>query len=158
MPQICDKPSYSRLLVLVWVSIWMLTVRTRAHPERQIIVMGMCESCAWRHSSCCFLPGPSRCEYKGDVHDPACPNSMHYFKFGSFSHAFNHPEISFSLLTVPIDRPLSKSGILVSGLPCCRESIGSFARSCCSLQPNASHAILFLSTALPLRAPPSRFL
>jgi hypothetical protein len=100
------------------------------------------------------------CEYKGDVHDPACPESTHQHLQvrAHSSHAFNHPEISFSLLTVPIDRPLSKFGISVSGLPVAESPSAQRAVVVASLQPNASHAILFLSTALPLRAPPFRSL
>jgi hypothetical protein len=159
MPQICDKPSYSRLLVLVWVSIWMLMVPLfHVHPEAD-----------HRHGDASHAHGGTlhavfspdlECEYKGDVHDPACPESTHQHLQvrAHSSHAFNHPEISFSLLTVPIDRPLSKFGISVSGLPVAESPSAQRAVVVASLQPNASHAILFLSTALPLRAPPFRSL
>ena len=72
MPQICDKPSYSRLLVLVWVSIWMLMVPLfHVHPEAD-----------HRHGDASHAHGGTlhavfspdlECEYKEDVHDPACP-------------------------------------------------------------------------------------
>jgi hypothetical protein len=159
MPQIFDKPSCFRVLVLVWASIWMLMVPLfHVHPEAD-----------HRHGDASHAHGGTihtvfspdlECEYTDNIHDPACPEAAHQHLQvrAHFGHAFNHPEISFSLLTVPIDRPLSKLGITVSGLPVVESPSAQRAVAVASLQPGASHTILFLSTALPLRAPPSQSL
>ena len=96
------------------------------------------------------------CEYTDDVHDPTCPEAAHQHLQvrGHSGHALNHPEIEFSLLTVPIDRPLPKPGITVAELPVVERTAAQRAVVVASLQPGSSHSILFLSTALPLRAPP----
>lgn len=100
------------------------------------------------------------CEYAETVHDPTCPKAAHQHlqARGHSGHALNHPEIEFSLLTVPIDRPLPKPGISVSGLPVVERIAAQRAVAVASLEPGTSHTILFLSTALPLRAPPSQSL
>ena len=100
------------------------------------------------------------CEYTEIVHDPTCPKAAHqHLQARAHSgHAFNHPEIEFSLLTVPIDRPLPKPGMAVSELPVVERTTAQRAVAVASLQSGASQPLLFLSTALPLRAPPSQAL
>lgn len=96
------------------------------------------------------------CEYTEIVHDPTCPEAehQHLHARAHSGHALNHPEIQFSLLTVSIDRPLLKPGITVAELPVVERTAAQRAVAVASLQPGTSHTILFLSTALPLRAPP----
>ena len=98
------------------------------------------------------------CEYQDDVHDSTCPEAAHQHlqDRAHFSHAPNHPEIQFLLLTISIDRPLPKPGMTVSELPVVERLAAQRALAVASLQPGISHSILFLSTALPLRAPPSQ--
>ena len=100
------------------------------------------------------------CEYTDEAHDRTCPEAAHHHlhALAHSGHAFNHPEIEFSLLTVPIDRPLPKPGITVSGLPVVESTTVQQTVAVASLQPGTSDTILFLSTALPLRAPPSQSL
>ena len=100
------------------------------------------------------------CEYQDDVHDATCPDAAHqHLQARAHSgHALNHPEIEFSLLTVPVERPLQKPGITVAGLPVVESTPAQRTVTVTSLHPGTSHAILFLSTALPLRAPPSQSL
>ena len=100
------------------------------------------------------------CEYKDEVHDPTCPKAAHQHLHARAhsGHALNHPEIEFSLLTVPIDRPLPKPGMTVSGFPVVERPAAQRALAVASLQPGISQTLLFLSTALPLRAPPSQSL
>jgi hypothetical protein len=100
------------------------------------------------------------CEYAEIVHDPTCPEATHLHLQARVhpGHAANHPEIEFSLLTVPVDRPLPKPGITVAELPVAERTAAQRAVVVASLQPDASHTVQFLSTALPLRAPPSRSL
>ena len=96
------------------------------------------------------------CEYQQDLHDSTCPDSAHQHlqARAQSSHALNHPEIEFSLLTVPIDRPIPKPGVTIFGLLAVEYPADQQALTVASFQPGTSHAILFLSTALPLRAPP----
>lgn len=98
------------------------------------------------------------CEYQDDAHDPTCPDAAHqHLQARAHSgHALNHPEIGFSLLTAPLDRPLPKAGMVVSGLPVAEHTATQRAVAVALLQPGPSHTILFLSSALPLRAPPSQ--
>ena len=97
-------------------------------------------------------------EYQGDVHDSTCPDAAHQHLQvrAHFGHAFNHPEIEYSLLTVSIDRPLPKPWIAAFGLPVVEHTAAQRAVAVALLQPGPSHTILFLSSALPLRAPPSQ--
>lgn len=151
--------SWFRVTVLMWASIWMLVVPLfHIHPEAD-----------HRHGDASHVHGGTvhtvfstdlECEYKDDVHDPTCPKAAHQHLQARAhpSHALNHPEIEFSLLTVPIDRPLPKPGITVAELPVVERATAQRAVVVASLQSGTSHTILFLSTALPLRAPPSQAL
>ena len=98
------------------------------------------------------------CEYAEIVHDPTCPKAAHQHLQARAhpGHAVNHPEIEFSLLTVPVERSLPKPGITVAELPVVERTMAQRAVVVASLQPGASQTILFLSTTLPLRAPPSQ--
>jgi hypothetical protein len=100
------------------------------------------------------------CEYMEIVHDPTCPEAEHQHLQARVhsGHASNHAEIEFSLLIAPIDRPLPKPGIAVAELPVVERITAQRAVSIASLQPGASYTVQFLSTALPLRAPPSQSL
>lgn len=151
--------SWFLVAVLMWASIWMLMVPLfHVHPEAD-----------HRHGDPSHVHGGTihtvfspdlECEYTEIVHDPTCPKAAHqHLQARAHSgHALNHPEIEFSLLTVPIDRPLPKPGITVAELPVVERTTAQRAVVVASLQPGASHTILFLSTALPLRAPPSQSL
>ena len=161
MRQIGDKTSCSRVLVLVWASLWVLMVPLfHVHPEAD-----------HRHGDASHVHGGTvhtvfspdlECEYVDVVHDPTCPETAHqYYQLQARAHsghAFNHFEIAFSLLTVPIDRPLLKPGITVSGLPVVEGPSAQRAVVMASLHQGTSHTMLFLTTALPLRAPPSQSL
>ena len=96
------------------------------------------------------------CEYTKIVHDPTCPKAAHqHLQVRAHSgHALNHPEIEFSLLTVPIDRSLSKPRMTVSELPVVERLAAQRAVAVASLQPNPSLTNLFLTTSLSSRAPP----
>lgn len=100
------------------------------------------------------------CEYAETIHDPTCTEAAHQHLQARAhpGHAFNHPEIEFSLLTAQIDRLLPKSGITIAELPVVEHTTAQRAVVVASLDPGTSQPILFLSTTLPLRAPPSQFL
>ena len=157
MRLVCSNVASFRLVVLVWASLWMLMVPFfHVHPEAD-----------HRHGDTGHVHGGTihtvfspdlECEYQEDVHDSTCPEAAHQHlqDWAHFSHAPNHPEIQFSLLTIPIDRPLPKPGSSVFGLPVVDHTTAQRTVAVVSLQPASSHHILFLSTALPLRAPPSQ--
>ena len=159
MRLICGNIASFRLVVLVWASLWMLMVPFfHVHPEAD-----------HRHGNAGHVHGGTihtvfspdlECEYQDDVHDSTCPDVAHQHLQARvhFGHAPNHPEIQFSLLTVPVDRPLLMAWSTVSRLLVVERPAAQLALAVASLQPGASHTILFLSTALPLRAPPSQSL
>ena len=140
----------------MWVSIWMLIVPFfHVHPEAD-----------HHHGDAGHVHGGTvhtvfspdlECEYTETVHDPSCPEAAHQDLQARAhpSHVLNHPEIEFSLLTAPIDRPLPKPGITVAELPAAEKITAQRAVVVASLQPGVSQTIRFLSTTLPLRAPPS---
>lgn len=148
-----------RVLTIFWLITWMIVLPLyHVHPEAD-----------HRHGDASHVHGGTihtvfspdlECEYQKDVHDSTCPEAAHQHLQGQAhsGHALNHPEIAFSLLNVPIDRPLPKPGVTVFRLPVLERTAGQEALAVASFQPGTSHTILFLSTALPLRAPPSQSL
>lgn len=148
-----------RILAMFWLTTWMLVVPFfHIHPEAD-----------HHHGDASHGHGGTvhtvfspdlECEYTDDVHDLTCPEAAHQHLQARVhsGHTSNHPEIEFSLLTAPIDRPLPKPGIAVAGLLVAETLTAQRAIVVASLQPEPSQTILFLSTTLPLRAPPSQFL
>jgi hypothetical protein len=159
MRRIHDRLSCARLLILVWVSLWMLMVPLfHVHPEAD-----------HHHGDASHVHGGTvhtvfspdlDCEYAKIAHDSTCPEAKHQHLQERVhpSHAVNHPEIEFSLLTVQVDRPLPKPGIAVAELPVVERTTAQRAVVVASLHPGAPQAIRFLSTTLLLRAPPSQSL
>lgn len=157
MRRIGNKSSCSRMLVLVWASLWMLIVPFfHVHPEAD-----------HHHGDASHVHGGTihtvfsqdlECEYKDEVHDLTCPEAAHQHLHdrAHSGHALNHPEIEFSLLTVSVDRQLPKAGITVFELPVVEHTVAQQAVAVASLQPATVHTIQYISTALPLRAPPSQ--
>jgi hypothetical protein len=143
------------MLVLVWGSIWMLIVPFfHVHPEAD-----------HHHGDASHVHGGTvhtvfspdlECEFTETVHDSTCPESAHQHLQANahFGHALNHAELDFSLLPVPIDRPLPKPGIIVAEFPSDGSTMTDQAIVVAALQPDTPPNIVFLSTALPLRAPP----
>ena len=148
-----------RILAMFWLTTWMLVVPFfHVHPEAD-----------HHHGDASHVHGGTvhtvfspdlECEYTEIVHDPTCPEAAHQHLQARAhpGHVLNHPEIAFSLLTAPIDRPLTKPGITVFGLPVVERTAARRAVAVASLQPRAAPTVLLLSTTLPLRAPPSQSL
>ena len=157
MRLVCSNVASFRLVVLVWASLWMLMVPFfHVHPEAD-----------HHHGAASHVHGGTihtvfspdlEYEYEDEVHDLTCPEAAHQHLHdrAHSGHALNHPEIEFSLLTVSVDRQLPKAGITVFELPVVERLAAQRAVAVTLLQPGTSHSILFLSTALPLRAPPSQ--
>lgn len=143
------------MLILVWASIWMLIVPFfHVHPEAD-----------HHHGDASHAHGGTihtvfspdlECEFTETVHDSICPESAHQHLQANahFGHALNHAELDFSLLPVPIDRPLPKLGIIVAEFRYDGSTTTDQAIVVAALQPDTPPNIVFLSTALPLRAPP----
>lgn len=155
MKQLSNKPSGSRLLILLWASIWMLIVPlVHVHPEADHAHGGD------RHmhggTIHTVFSQDLECEFEDAAHDSTCPDATHPHlqSLVHSGHGLNHPEIEFSLLTVPVDRPLPKPGVTVSVLSIVESPMAQPAVVLDSFQPDSSRMALFLSTALPLRAPP----
>ncbi|MBI5315881.1 MAG: hypothetical protein HZB34_07915 [Nitrospirae bacterium] len=144
-----------RILAIFWLTTWMLVVPFfHIHPEADHL-----------HGDASHVHGGTihtvfspdlECEFTETVHDSTCPESAHQHlqTIGHFGHALNHAELDFSLLTVPIDRPQPKPGIIIAELPSDGSSTTNQAIVVAALQPDTPPNILFLSTAIPLRAPP----
>jgi hypothetical protein len=144
------------MLILVWASIWMLIVPFfHVHPEADHHHDGDASHVHGGTVHSVFSPD-LECEYTETIHDPTCPEAAHQHLQARAhpGHVLNHPEIAFSLLIAPIDRPLPKPGITVAGLPVAENLTAQRAVVVASLQPRASPTVLLLSTTLPLRAPP----
>ncbi|TKB72311.1 MAG: hypothetical protein E8D46_14305 [Nitrospira sp.] len=157
MRLIFTKASCLRTMILVWAMTWTIMVPLfHVHPEAD-----------HHHGDASHVHGGTvhtvfspdlECEYTETVHDSTCPEAAHQHLQARVhpGHPVNHPEIEFSLLTVPVDRPLPKPGITVAELPVVDRTTAQRAVVVASLHPGASQTILFLSTTLPLRAPPSQ--
>lgn len=157
MLPIFTKVSWLRTMILVWAMTWTIMVPLfHVHPEAD-----------HRHGNGNHVHGGTvhtvfspdlECEYTDAIHDLTCPEAAHQHLQASAhsGHAFNHPEIEFSLLGAPKDRPAEKPGITISGLPVVERTTIQRAVSSASSQPVISPTVLFLTTALPLRAPPSQ--
>lgn len=150
------KAPRPRTVIAAWGILWMLMVPLfHVHPEA-----------AHRHGNSghvhggivhtVFSPDPAR-EHTAHIHDSSSlETDYQHFQAGSrVGHAFSHPEIEFSLLGASSDRSAGKPEPTATGLP----EVGSppvqrvvFAAS---TLPVLSPTVLFLSTGLSPRAPPS---
>jgi hypothetical protein len=151
------KASFIRTTVLVWVMAWMIVVPLfHFHPETE-----------HHHGDASHVHGSTihtvlssdiELEHSETEHDLSSSESTHLFLQGS-AHAgqVNHPEIEFSVLTAQTDSPLPKPGITITALPAVQDIPPQRTVSSVSFDPRPPNATLFLSTALPLRAPPFRF-
>jgi hypothetical protein len=156
MSGIFKKTSLLRSGISSWIMLWLVALPlVHMHPEAD-----------HRHGNTGHVHGgivhtvfspDLACEHAARIHDSSCleTDHQHFHASGHFGHAFSHPEIEFSLLGASNDHSVGKPELSASGLP----EVGSppvqrvvFAAS--SL-PVVSPTVLFLSTGLPPRAPPS---
>ena len=144
-----------RILTVFWLTTWMLVVPFfHVHPEVD-----------HHHGDVSHAHGGTihtvfspdlECEFTETIHDSTCPEAAHEHlqTYAHFGHALNQAELDFSLLTVPIDRPQPKLGIIIAEFPPDGSTTTDQAIVVVALQPDIPPNIVFLSTALPLRAPP----
>jgi len=144
-----------RILAIFWLTTWMLVVPFfHIHPEADHH-HGDASHAHGGMIHTVFSPD-LECEFTDIVHDSTCPETAHHhLQIGThFGHALNHAELDFSLLTVPIDRPQPKPGIIIAEFPSDGSTTTDQAIVLAAVQPDTPPNIVFLSTALPLRAPP----
>ncbi len=155
MSLVFSKAFRLRTVIPAWLMLWMVAVPlVHVHPEAD-----------HRHGNSGHVHGGTihtvlspdlECEYAVRVRDETCRGAAHHQLqvSGQSGHAFTHPEIEFSLLGQPNDRSAGKPGLTVAGLPEVGSEPAQRAVSTASSLPVISPTILFLSTGLPLRAPP----
>lgn len=156
MPQMLSNVLWTRLVILAWLTVWMLAVPlVHVHPE------------ADHHHG---QPGHTHggithtvvssdlpCEYGSDSEGPmASPadHKGHSPVVGHSTHVFDHPEVAFSLLTSSPDRS--------SGKPALAQVVSLVAEdgcvhrvAVCAIEPSVEPlASVLLSASLPSRAPP----
>ena len=144
-----------RILAVFWLITWMLVIPFfHVHPEGDHH-HGDANHAHGGMIHTVFSPD-LECEFTETIHDSTCPEAAHQHLQTSayFGHALNHAELDFSLLTVPIDRPLPKLGNIIAEFPSDGGTTTDQAIVVAALQPDTPPNIVFLSTALPLRAPP----
>src|SRR5690348_1478484 len=154
MGLMCGNVAWSRVVLLSWASLWMLLVPlVHVHPE---VEHNHGDPGHVHHAvTHTVFSAPLECEYPSEV-DDFCPSGTHqHVQFnGHHGHSFSHPEIEFALAASSATPTVSK--IFLSPLTLIED-----------LQPPApitifetasrrdvAPTLLFLATALPLRAPP----
>jgi len=154
MGLMCGNVAWSRVVLLSWASLWMLLVPlVHVHPE---VEHNHGDPGHVHHAvTHTVFSAPLECEEPSEE-DEICPSGTHqhvHFN-GHHGHSFSHPEIEFALAASPATPTVSK--IFLSPLTLIED-----------LQPPApitifettsrrdvAPTLLFLATALPLRAPP----
>ena len=156
MSPILGKASRRRAVIATWAILWMLMAPLfhvhpgvnhhhgdAGHVHNGIVHAVFSSDLAYEHTA--------------HVHDSSFleTDHQHFQASGPFGHAFSHSEIAFSFLGVSNDHSIGKPDHTVAGLP----EIGSPPLQRVVVTPSSppfiSPVVLFLSTALPLRAPPS---
>jgi hypothetical protein len=146
----------ARMALLSWVSLWMLMVPWfHVHPEVEH-THGTPGHVHRAVTHTLFSP-PLECESHAQLHDDTYLSGTHqHFRFyGHHGHSFAHPEIGFALAASSATPPISKiflsPSVLIEDLP----SPAPIAISEHSSHRKVAPTLLFLATALPLRAPPA---
>lgn len=145
-----------RVAVMGWAILWLLIVPLiHVHPETDHH-HGNADHAQGVTVHTVFSPDLEG-EYEAHTHDSS--NSAGGVRqslglTGHSPHTFSHPEIAFSLLSPSIDRPVVKPGVVVADIPDIERTPGRRIASVSSSLSVISPTILFLSTGLPLRAPP----
>lgn len=154
MRRMHDKRAWSRLTLLAWVSLWMLMVPwVHVHPE---VEHNHGDPGHVHHAvTHTVFSAPLECEYLAQ-HDDTCPSGTHQHvqSIAHHGHTLSHPEIEYSLGASSAAPTIAK--ILLS-LFCLSEDVPSPAPIVISGNTSprdVAPTILFLATALPLRAPP----
>jgi hypothetical protein len=146
----------SRVVLLTWVSLWMLIMPwVHVHPEVEHS-HGNPGHVHRAVTHTLFSP-PLECESQAQLHDDTCPTGTHqHIQFnGHHGHSITHPEIQFALAASSATPTVSK--IFLSPSPLIGEvhSPAPIAITEQASPGDVAPTLLFLATALPLRAPPT---
>lgn len=156
MSPMFSKTSKTRVVLVAWIILWMLMVPLfHVHPETD-----------HRHGNTGHVHGgivhtvfspDLACEHTARIHASSCleTDHQHFQASGHFGHAFSHPEIEFSLLGASNDHSVGRPPLTAAGLPEVGSPPVQRVVFTASSLPVVSPTVLFLSTGLPLRAPPS---
>ncbi|MDI3461543.1 MAG: hypothetical protein OJF50_000364 [Nitrospira sp.] len=146
--------SWSRMALLAWVTVWMLFVPlVHVHPE---VEHNHGDPGHVHHAvTHTVFSAPLECEYPAQ-HDNTCPSGTHQHvqSIGHHGHTFTHPEIEYSLVAPSAAPTIAK---ILHSLFCLSEDVPSPAPivfSGSTSPRDVAPTVLFLATALPLRAPP----
>jgi hypothetical protein len=145
----------SRVVLLTWVSLWMLIMPwVHVHPEVEHS-HGNPGHVHRAVTHTLFSP-TLECESLAQLHDDTCPSGTHqHIQFnGHHGHSFTHPEIEFALVTPSVTATTSKIFLSPSTLNEDFPSPAPIAISEHSSHRDVAPTLLFLASALPLRAPP----
>jgi hypothetical protein len=145
-----------RVVLLSWASLWMLMVPlVHVHPE---VEHNHGDPGHVHHAvTHTVFSAPLECESHAPLHDDTCLSSTHqHIQFnGHHGHSFTHPEIEFALAASSATPPISKIFLSPSTLS---EDL-QLPASITIFEPvsrrDLAPTLLFLATALPLRAPPA---
>ena len=146
--------AWSRVVLLSWASLWMLLVPlVHVHPE---VEHNHGDPGHVHHAvTHTVFSAPLECEEPSEE-DDICPSGTHqHVQFnGHHGHSFTHPEIEFALAASSATPTVGKI-FLSPSTPI--EDLQSPARITifeAVSRRDVAPTLLFLATALPLRAPP----
>ena len=156
MPQMLSNVLWTRPVILAWLTVWMLAVPlVHVHPEADHhhgqpghthggithTVISSDLPCEYGHGS------------EGIDASPADADG-HSSIVGQSAHAFDHPEMGFSLLTSSPDRNSGKPD-LAQVAPLAVENDCVHRPSVCTAEPSVEPLVsVLLSANLSSRAPP----
>jgi hypothetical protein len=156
MPQMLSNVLWTRLVILAWLTVWMLAVPlVHVHPEADHHhgQPGHVHSGLSHTVFSSDLP----CEYasvEGQAATSQHDVSRQPFQVGQSRHSLDHPEIAFSLLASSGDRCGGKPIVVAASTWGAEGDIVLFSSACNDLSADTSHPSVLLSAALSTRAPP----
>jgi hypothetical protein len=156
MPEVFLKAFGPRLLILAWLTSWLLAVPLfHIHPEtdHQHGQAGHVHSGLLHTVFSSDLP----CEYASGEGQAATPQhdvSRQPFQVGQSRHSLDHSEIAFSLLTSSGDRSGGKPIVVAASTWGTEGDIVLFPSAFNDLSADTSHPSVLLSAELSARAPP----
>jgi hypothetical protein len=154
MTQKSHNQSYFRRVVLLWGIFWTISLPFfHIHPEAD----HHHGEVGHQHGGIAHTVFSTDlgCEYTVTAHDRVSEDSRHqYLHPTQPTHAFDHPEIEFTLLSEPTDRSLDRSGVTGSALPEIAIAPPQQTLSQAFLSPLILPVAQYVVTGAPPRAPP----
>jgi hypothetical protein len=156
MPKVSLKVPVLRLVILAWLTAWMLAVPlVHVHPEadHHHDQLGHVHGGASHTVFSSDLP----CEFASREGQAAASQkdvSRQPLQIGPSTHALDHPEIAFSLLASSGDRSGGKPIVVAASTWGAEGDIVLFPSAFHDLSADTAHPSVLLSAALSTRAPP----